>query len=90
VKQVTPAPKQKKPALAAPATNGEPGTLSIDSTPYARIYVDGAYLGDTPLFGEQVPSGKHQFKAVLQDNRTKTFTVEIRPGQLTNWGKLAW
>ena len=87
---VTPVSKQKKPTAAAPVTNGDPGTLSIDSTPYATIYVDGAYLGDTPLFGVRVPSGKHQFKAVLQDNRTKTFTVEIRAGQLTNWGKLAW
>ncbi len=80
-------PYPKRAPTAAPA---EPGSYSIDSTPYATIYLDGTKLGDTPLFNLKVPAGKHTIRAVLQDGRARTLSVTIEAGQATNAGKLAW
>ena len=33
--------------------------LSINSRPAARIYIDGADLGDTPKLNHQVSEGQH-------------------------------
>ena len=74
----------------APVISGEPGTFSIDSSPYAVIFVDGRRIGETPLFGVSVPAGKHNVRAVLENGTSKTFGIVINPGTLTNKGKLAW
>jgi serine/threonine-protein kinase len=67
-----------------------PGTFSIDSTPYATIYVDGDRRGDTPLWKLQVPPGKHMVRAVLADGREKSFPLDVAPGADVRVGKLAW
>ncbi len=67
------------------------GLLSIDSTPYATIYLDGASLGVTPIVKRSVKAGRRKLRAVLRDGRTKELTVDIPPGrlappiQLTSW-----
>ncbi|HEU0030148.1 MAG TPA: protein kinase [Kofleriaceae bacterium] len=82
--------KAKPRPKPAPSVTSEPGFLSIDSTPYATIYVDGKRLGDTALYREAVPAGTHQVRAVLADGRERRFTVKIVGGQLHNAGKLTW
>ena len=83
-------PPKKLPETSVVSPPSEPGTFSIDSSPYATIYLDGTKLGDTPLFGAKVPAGKHQVRAVREDGTTKSFSVEIAPGKLTNKGRLTW
>jgi hypothetical protein len=67
------------------------GLLSIDSTPYATIYVDGASLGVTPIVKRPVKAGRRKLRAVLSDGRTKELAVDIPAGklappiQLTSW-----
>jgi serine/threonine-protein kinase len=68
----------------------KPGQLSIDSMPYATIYVDGSRFGVTPLVDKPLPAGKHTIKAVLKDGRSKTFEITVSPGKLTNRGTLTW
>ncbi len=84
----------KKPETAVtvvpPVVPSEPGTFSIDSSPYAVIYIDGARAGETPLYGAKVAAGKHQVRAVLENGTAKTFSIEIAPGKPTNKGKLTW
>jgi serine/threonine-protein kinase len=89
-KAAKPVKKADAAVVSPPAVASEPGTFSIDSSPYATIYLDGTKLGDTPLFGAKVPAGRHQIRAVLEDGTAKTFSVEIAPGKLTNKGKLTW
>jgi tRNA A-37 threonylcarbamoyl transferase component Bud32 len=81
--------KKAEPKVAQ-AVDTRPGTFSIDSAPYATIYVDGDKLGVTPLVGKSLPPGKHTVKAVTKDGREKTFPIVIKPGDLTNGGTLTW
>ena len=74
-----------EPALAA-----EAGSLTVDSTPYATIYVDGEELGHTPLFRAPVAPGKHTVRAVRADGRQRTFQIEIASGKELKQGRLRW
>jgi serine/threonine-protein kinase len=65
------------------------GWLSIDSKPFATIYVDDKYLGQTPLVHKQLPAGRHRVKAVLADGREKQQTITVRAGK-TEPVQLTW
>ena len=68
------------PAAAATA----PGFLNINSTPWAKVYVNGAYIGDTPIRGHELPTGAHQIRLsnprIAED---KTATIRIQSGETT-------
>jgi serine/threonine-protein kinase len=78
------------PAAVAGAPTQD-GLLSIDSTPYATIYVDGVELGVTPIVKRPLKPGRHRLRAVLRDGRAKELPVDIPAGkpappiQLTDW-----
>ncbi|MBN1897828.1 MAG: PEGA domain-containing protein [Spirochaetes bacterium] len=41
------------------------GSVSVNSTPHdAKVYIDGTYVGDTPLTEFKVASGSHEIKVV--------------------------
>jgi eukaryotic-like serine/threonine-protein kinase len=82
--------RPKKTAPPPAAAEPEPGLLTVDSKPYATIFVDEHRLGDTPLFRVSVPAGAHHLRAVLADGRERTLEVEIKPGQESNTGRLSW
>jgi serine/threonine-protein kinase len=82
--------KPKKAPPPPPAPDPEPGLLSVDSKPYATIFVDERRVGDTPLFRLTLPAGAHHLRAVLADGRERTLDVQIKPNQETNAGRLAW
>jgi len=78
---------------AAPAPAAAPvrrGTVSIDSTPYATIYLGRRELGVTPLIEVPLPAGRHRLRAVLEDGRQQRFTVDVRAGRLAPPVNLAW
>jgi serine/threonine-protein kinase len=66
-----------------------PGFVSIDSDPWATIYIDGQRIGVTPVIGREVKSGKRQIRAVLEDGRDKRVTVDVTPGS-QNPVRLRW
>jgi serine/threonine-protein kinase len=68
----------------------EPGQYSVDSKPYATIFIDGKSYGDTPLFKISVPAGRHRLRAVRADGRVKQLAITIEPGKLLSSGTLAW
>jgi serine/threonine protein kinase len=84
-----PEPKRTTKPKAAATVTGE-GLLSVDSSPFATIYLDGNKLGATPFFNQPVSAGKHELRAVLDDGRSQKRTITIEPGKPTNLGKLAW
>jgi hypothetical protein len=67
-----------------------PGSLSIDSTPWATIYIDGKSLGITPIVKRSLPAGRHKLRAVLKDGRSKELTIEIPAGKLAKPIQLTW
>ena len=66
------------------------GFFTIDSMPYATIYVDGAKKGVTPLLRLPLPAGKHEVVAVTADGRRQRFQVAIAPGEEARRRKLTW
>ncbi len=58
------------------------GWLDINAAPWARVYVDGRYRGDTPLQNLALAAGKHTVKLVNPRLKaSRTLTVRIRPGK---------
>jgi serine/threonine-protein kinase len=72
-----PPPERPPPRPAKPTT---PGRVSIDSRPYAIIYLGKKRLGETPIISEALPPGRHTLRAVLPDGRSRRFTVDVPPG----------
>jgi serine/threonine-protein kinase len=78
----------RRPAVDAAVV--EPGQYSVDSKPYATIFIDGRSFGETPLFKISLPPGRHRVRAVRVDGQVQRHTVTIEPGKLTSSGTLAW
>jgi serine/threonine-protein kinase len=80
-----PARTQDRPRRAStdtrPATSGERCLLDIGSEPaFAYVTIDGVKVGATPLFGREVPPGTHRIQVSRDGLGSKTFTIEVRPG----------
>jgi serine/threonine protein kinase len=83
-------PVHEKPAPEpAPAQAGEshasgPGTLRVNSRPWAQVFVDGKLIGVTPQRSISLPAGTHTLQLVNDDFGIKrTVQVEIKPGEIT-------
>jgi len=77
----SPTPVDREPSESPRASpSGAPGTFSIDSEPYATIYVDGKKVGDTPLYKLPLAPGKHKVRAISAAG-TQNFSIEVQPGQ---------
>jgi serine/threonine-protein kinase len=81
VKHVAPKPK---PIV------GPPGFVSIDSKPYATIFVDGKSVGETPLFKLSLTPGKHRVRAVSSGGGEQNFVVTVQPGKESPPKRLVW
>jgi hypothetical protein len=58
------------------------GFLTINSLPWSKIYIDGIFVGNTPLKKLQFPTGRHRVELRAPDGAVrKRFTVNIRPGR---------
>ena len=55
--------------------------LSIDSTPWAIVYVDGQHVGTTPVVGHAISAGPHKVRLVNnQIHSSRTIKIEAKPG----------
>jgi serine/threonine-protein kinase len=66
------------------------GRFSIDSTPYATIFIDGKRLDITPISRRSLRAGHHRVRAVLADGRHKDFSIDVPSGGDTNPIHLTW
>ena len=58
------------------------GSVAVTSTPsYARVYVDGAFRGVTPVVVPKLGSGPHQLKLVKDGFRNFGRIVRVKPGR---------
>ncbi len=55
--------------------------LDIGSEPaFAYVTIDGVKVGATPLFGREVTPGTHRIEVTRDGLGSKSFTIEVRPG----------
>ena len=60
----------------------EPGKISVSSDPGgARVAIDNAYLGITPLLSPTLVAGKHNVRVEATDRFPWTSRVDVRPGE---------
>jgi len=60
----------------------EPGKIQVDTEPGgARVSIDNAYLGVTPLISGTLLAGKHDVRVEAPNRFPWTSRVEVRPGQ---------
>jgi len=60
----------------------EPGKISVASDPEgARVAIDNAYLGITPLISPTLVAGKHNVRVEATDRFPWTSRVDVRPGE---------
>ena len=100
-------PKKRDAATAPSDTAREPtptpqpadapraaGSLTVDSKPFARIFIDGKQRagkeGETPVFRIALPAGHHKIRLVLEDGRERTLEVDVQPGADVNLGTITW
>jgi hypothetical protein len=78
------------PAVTTPAVDNRPAYLTVDSSPYATIYLDGKKLGVTPLFKFKLKPGTHKLKAVSATGAKQTLRLNLAAGRTKNLGRLKW
>ena len=60
----------------------EPGKIQVSSDPAgARVAIDNAYLGVTPLISPTLVAGKHNVRVEASDRFPWTSRVEVRPDE---------
>lgn len=77
-----PAPRTSSPT-SAPAWEAPPapGTLSMQSYPWGEVYLDGQYLGTTPLLDVRVPAGVYTLRIVRAGYEAHVRELVVQPGQ---------
>ncbi len=64
--------------VVRPGARGEKTvTVAINAEPWARIWIDGRPLGETPLVDVPVALGKRAFCALFPDGRRVERTVDV-------------
>ncbi|HEY5920842.1 MAG TPA: PEGA domain-containing protein [Kofleriaceae bacterium] len=65
------------------------GTLTVDSHVRALITIDGAVVGETPLFDVTVAAGNHRLVATDPSGREHQHTIVVEEGE-DSWLHIAW
>jgi hypothetical protein len=64
------------------------GTLSINAHPWAKVYINGVDMGNTPIIKHKIEPGKHKVKLVNDAlGISETFTVKVDKGEDTKISK---
>jgi hypothetical protein len=66
------------------------GSVSIDSTPWAELFIDGKRVGITPYIDKPAAAGMRSVKAVLEDGRSRTFSIQVPEGKRAKPVDLRW
>ncbi|MBI2895857.1 MAG: serine/threonine protein kinase [Deltaproteobacteria bacterium] len=70
------------PGPTAPRERGS-GLLSVDTSPWSKVYIGSRYLGETPILSTHLPAGSHVLTFRVENRRRVTRRVTIRDGQHT-------
>jgi hypothetical protein len=76
-----PAPSPVLPVPPAPEPVPAPGSLFLQVYPWGRVYIDGVYVGDTPLLGTEVGAGVHWIRVERPGYEPHVEYVVVEPAQ---------
>jgi len=65
-------------------TLGRFGTVNINAIPWAEVYIDEKYVGQTPIANLRLPVGTHEVKFINPKFPIKRRNIEIIEGSNTN------
>ena len=82
VRRVPPSPEPAAAAApaATPSAQVAPGYLSVGSTPWALVYLDGDSVGATPLQAVPVRPGRHELRLMRDGYESVAQQIEIASG----------
>jgi hypothetical protein len=69
------------PQTGGPAVKPQYGELTINSSPWAKLSVDGEPVGNTPIIGLKLEAGSHRLTLETADGKRKELNVTIRANQ---------
>ena len=84
------APAPQPAATQAPAPTAAKvatGYLACNAVPkgggsmWAKVFLDGKYLGNTPMLKKPIPVGTHTIRFITEDNREKTQQIVVKAGK---------
>ena len=71
-------------AASAPGRSASRGKLTLDTTPWSEVLLDGKKLGTTPLIEVSLPVGEHTLQLQNPERGLKkSYRVSIKAGQTT-------
>jgi serine/threonine protein kinase len=79
-----------RPPRPAPRPSGPPGWITIDSQPWATIYIDGKDYGPTPVGNVALAPGRHSVRAVTPSGATKELSIWIETGKTSPPKRIEW
>lgn len=60
-------------------------TLNLNVTPWAYVYINGSFSGETPLLGKKLSSGMHKILFTNPElNKRKQIEIQLEPGKEEN------
>ena len=75
-------PDPDPPLKRRPKRPARTGTVNNTSLPWARVTIDGKYIGNTPLKNHSLPVGTHKVKLHNPETgQTESRTVDVRTGK---------
>ena len=83
------APAFTLPPVPAAGTDEGPGTLSLSSTPWGEVSIDGTPMGNTPQLSVPLAPGRHQIRLTRDGYEPFTIEVQVRPGEAIRLTQLA-
>ncbi|MBR6245455.1 serine/threonine protein kinase [bacterium] len=79
--KVTKKSSSKSSADKSAANSSETAYITIQSNPWANVYLDGKLIGSTPISKFALPAGSHKIQFKNPKSKIdKTFPVELKPG----------
>jgi predicted acylesterase/phospholipase RssA len=69
------------PSVPAVVEPSPPGELGVSTMPWGHLYIDGRYIGDTPVAAVPVDAGAHVVRIVRPGFRPLERSLVVRPGE---------
>jgi hypothetical protein len=76
-----PSPSPVLPVPPAPEPVPAPGSVFLQVYPWGRVYIDGVYVGNTPLLGTEVGAGVHWIRIERPGYEPHVEYVVVEPSQ---------
>lgn len=58
-----------------------PGLFSLQSYPWGRVYLDGDFIGNSPIIEMRVPAGQHEIRIERARYLPHVETIMVPPGR---------